>query len=291
MLLERSVVALVVLAGLACPRGAEARQTSGDDALQRLLKKVEEPQPAADPPPDKPAKLGEVTPEDRDLDSLLRKLGETDEKPEASGKPEAPDDPKGDPRPRSDSGPGLEGRDKALDEHLEELTGRKKKKKPTEESGASQGEENSPLKDAIKRMEEVRKRLSESDTGEGTRREQDEIVKELDQILQKLRQQRGQQSRTAMRSRQQGQGRQPGEGEGDQPNETGAGVGASRPKAATVGQMLAGRKDTWGDLPPALREELENVFKTDMLPSRSELIRRYYSAVARKGRNGAEGSR
>ena len=55
--------------------------------------------------------------------------------------------------------------------------------------------------------------------------------------------------------------------------------------------MLAGRKDTWGDLPPALREELENVFKTDMLPSKSELIRRYYSAVAKKGRAREEASR
>jgi hypothetical protein len=294
------VLALAVVLMAAPLTHAPAQEPGGDDALKRLLKKVEEPAPPPEAAQGKSGKdqadqpkPGDVAPEDRDLDSLLKKLGETTDEPETQGKaaePSLPGGQPGEPKPSpAERGPKLEGQEKALDEHLEELTGRKKKKDRDEPP--QKADENSPLKEAIKKMEEVRKRLSESDTGETTRQRQEEIVKELDQILQRLRQQRGQQQRMAMRTRQQGQANQPGQGESESPNNTGAGVGASKPKSPTVGQMLAGRKDTWGDLPPALREELENVFKTDMLPSKSELIRRYYSAVAKKGRAREEAAR
>lgn len=276
-----SLSLLVVVGVLAAPQFARCQESGGDDALDRLLKKVEEP--ARDPSQqgDQP-RPAEVSEQDRDLDNLLRKLGESSDAPETGGKPEAapPANPAEKPGENDERTPGLDGREKELDEHLEELTGRKRKPREGDDS-KQQSDENSPLRGAIKRMEEVTKRLSDNDTGESTRREQEEIVKELDGILQQLRRQ---QNRMAMRSRQQGQGQQPAQGEGEQPNSTGAGVGASKPKSPTIGQMLGGRKDTWGDLPPALREELENVFKSDMLPSKSELIRRYYSAVARKSR-------
>jgi len=263
---------------------ASAQEPGGDDALDRLLEKVDRPDSAADPKPG-PAERGAVDKGDEDLDNLLKKLGETPDTPDAKGKPGAPGPGTEPPKPPADTrdqGPSLEGKEKALDEHLEELTGRKRKPRDDQPQA---GDDSSPLADAIKKMEEARKRLSEADTGEGTRKTQGEIVKELDQILQRLRQQQGSGSgmRMARRTQQAGQGNRPGDSQGD-PGNTGAGVGASSPKRPTVGEMLAGRKDIWGDLPPNLREEMENVFKEDMLPAKQELIRRYYSSVAKKGR-------
>ena len=45
---------------------------------------------------------------------------------------------------------------------------------------------------------------------------------------------------------------------------------------------LAGGKEVWGHLPPELRQEMENVFKEDALPTKQDLIRRYYMSVARR---------
>ena len=45
---------------------------------------------------------------------------------------------------------------------------------------------------------------------------------------------------------------------------------------------LAGGKDIWGHLPPELRQEMENVFKEDALPTKEDLIRRYYLSVAKQ---------
>jgi hypothetical protein len=282
---------IAILTGLLFWGGAPsapAQEAGGDEALERLLEKVDSPndQPKPSVPGDetKPTpKPGEVDSDDEDLDNLLKKLGETPDEPSPRGKPEAPGGDPNEPKPAPD-GSSLEGKEKELDEHLEELTGRKKRKPQDEQSRP--GEDSGPLAEAIKKMEEARKRLSDSDTGDGTRKTQGEIIKELDQILQRLRQQQGSGSgmRMARRTQQAGQGNRPGNQEGEQPGNTGAGVGASLPKRPTVGEMLSGRKDTWGDLPPNLREEMENVFKEDMLPAKRDLIQRYYSSVAKKGR-------
>lgn len=73
---------------------------------------------------------------------------------------------------------------------------------------------------------------------------------------------------------------------GDQPNPNpnGKGVGSQKPQRPKLGDVLAGNKDTWGDLPPSLREEMENVFKEEMLPAQRDLIIRYYTSVSKKGR-------
>lgn len=289
----------MALAVAALALGAAGRpavgQTSGDDELEKLLRKVESSPPADAPKTEadrtKPGG-GEVAPEDRDLDSLLEKLGETPDRPDAKGKAApGPDGPKP-PEPADPAGEKLGEKEKKLDKHLEGLTGRKKKKEQEEQQGGGPGDDSSPLKDAIKKMDDVRKRLSETDTGEATRKTQGEIVKELDQILEQIRRRRGGGSQTRMvrRNRPSGQqGEQPGQGE--EPNNTGAGVGASKPKAPGASPIAAGGKDTWGDLPPSLREELENVFKTEMLPAKRDLIMRYYSSVARKSRAREEGRR
>src|SRR5262249_12471862 len=117
---------------------------------------------------------------------------------------------------------------------------------------------------------------------EGTRKKEEEVVKELDQILERLRQARMQQQK-GQGKRQQQAGNQQGEQQ-DQNNPDAKGVGEQKPDKPTVKGLLAGQKDTWGDLPPALREEMENMFSADMLPAKRDMIIRYYKAVAKKGR-------
>jgi hypothetical protein len=195
------------------------------------------------------------------------------------------------PDPDKDRQPGdkdkdkdlKDSKDKALDEHLQELLGRKKKAKDQDQQ---QRGEDSPLGEAIKKMEEVRQRLVKSDTGEVTRKTEGEVIKELDGLLQKLRQARAEsqqsKSKKQMSIQQAGnQGNKPGE----QQNPDGKGVGNQQPKRPKLNDVLAGgNKDTWGDLPPSLREEMENVFKEEMLPAKRDMIIRYYSSVSKKGR-------
>jgi hypothetical protein len=306
--IPRIAMAMALL-GAAAP--AATAQEGGDDALDQLLKKVEEAAPPAagddKGAPDAP-RPGEVKAEDRDLDGLLEKLGETKDEPEAkkapmppggAGEPD-PGDPQAGDRPEPGGaepdrkpkagGAKLGGREQALDEHLEEILGRKKKKDGGEGGGqgGGGGADDSPLGQAIKKMEEVEKKLSESDTGEGTRKTEGEIVKQLDQILEQIRQAQGGGSgkgKKLMEIKQAGnQGGKPGDQPGQENGTNARGVGPQAPKQPTVGEMLANRKDTWGDLPPHLREEMENVFKEEMLPAKRDLIIRYYTSVAKKGR-------
>ena len=46
---------------------------------------------------------------------------------------------------------------------------------------------------------------------------------------------------------------------------------------------LVGDKNTWGNLPAMLRDEMENVFRSEPLPAKAERIGKYYKAVAKKG--------
>jgi hypothetical protein len=165
----------------------------------------------------------------------------------------------------------ITGQKKSLDEHLEELTGRKRKRD-------QEGDPNSPLAQTIKKMDEVDKKLEEKDTSEQTRKKQQQIVEELKTMIKQA-----QTGRMRMRSRQQGKPGQPGQQQqGEQANNTGDGVGPQMPKKYEAKSILAQNKDEWGGLPPQLRGEMENVFKEDALPQRKTLIDRYYLSISQK---------
>jgi hypothetical protein len=276
-----------------------------DDALDRLLEKLEKPdRPPADAKPDaeppktegekKPAgdtkegekkPTGELAPKDQALDSLLEKLGETRDKPDApndrraprgmpgeekEGKDQAPAKP-GEPKPQD-----LTGKSKDLDEHLEELTGRRRKKKDQDEEEGS-----GPLSKVIKEMREVEQRLGKPDTGEDTRKKQTEIVKNLEQLIEQLRNSSSQSRGLRIRIVRQA-GQQPGQPQGGTTGANAGGVGPSKPAKPDGKHANVGDKDIWGHLPPELRQEMDNIAKEGMLPSKEELIRRYLLSVAKK---------
>lgn len=299
-------VAILVGASLFCSASARAQEPAKDDALDKLLEKLDKPKagddakpgetkPAADQEkkadtgkkPEPKKEKDELESKDKDLDSLLEKLGETEDAPSAKGKPQPGPTPGG-PRPKrpgDDTTGGLKGQTKDLDEHLEELTGRKKKKRDQQNQQKPQ-DGGGPLTEAIKKMEEVEKRLSKTDTGEATRKTQEQIVKQLDTILEQLRQSSSQsQSRSTSRRIQQA-GNKNGSMPGQDQNQgnAAAGVGPSKSLRPNGKSSLANSKDTWGDLPPHLREEMENVFKEEMLPAKRLLIERYYLSLTKKSR-------
>jgi hypothetical protein len=309
MSMLRSAAALVAATLWWASAGLAQDEPKKDEGLEGLLKKLEEK--SADDPPapqktdtakadaDQPAdkggekaeKGGEVDPKDKALDSLLEKLGETEDKPDAVGKPspkaEAPDDPKSQPKPDQPPQGKLKDNEKKLDEHLEELTGRKRKKKDEDQ----EGKEGNPLSDVIKQMRDVEERLGKPDTGEETRKRQDQIVKRLDSLIEELRPVQGQApGRKIRRIR---QGNQQANNQGNTPgaqarNNTGRGTGASKPEKPKNNPSTANSKDVWGHLDPQLREEMENVFKEESLPSKRELIEKYYLSVSKKGQSRGE---
>lgn len=308
--------ALAVALSLAWASAVVAQDGSKpkDDALDSLLEKLddktsdESKAPKADPAeekstpadnkkadsggkaapksesPDGPAgeggkASGDVAPKDKDLDSLLEKLGETPDTP-------APDD-----RPKGGEGPGeppptpgepkpdeLSGKSKDLDQHLEELTGRKPKKKDGDGDGDGKG----PLSDIIKQMREIEERLGKPDTGEETRKKQAEVIKKFDTLIEQVRQSSSQ-SMSKKKSLSMKPGSQPGSKPGSEnPGAMARGAPNTKPLKPNEKRSTAGGKDEWGHLPADLRQELENIFKEEALSSRSDLVRRYFLSLSKK---------
>ena len=172
-----------------------------------------------------------------------------------------------------------------MNEKLEELSGRMKKKPEPPQGNKGQG---GPLDDAIKKMREVEKKLGEPDTGEDTQSKQKQIVMELDRILQMARAREG---KSQVRSRPR-PGSKPGDQQANQKGNnpgTNAGLGDNKtirpknaPKKPSKGPVLT-EKNIWGHLQDALREEMANVFGKEPLPAKSDMVKRYYDAVSKKG--------
>jgi hypothetical protein len=232
---------------------------------------------------------GDVSSQDKELDELLEKLGETKDEPALE------DRPRGRPQPGEPSGPskpapgggggektkekekdqGLQGNDKEIDERLEEFTGKKRKKK-----GGEQDEGSGPLGQIIKEMRDVEQRLGKPETGEDTQAKQRRIVKQIDTLIEQMRQSTSSGMMALRRVRQQGQ--KPGNEPGQTAGANARGAPPMKPAKPLDRHALAGGKDIWGHLPAELRQEMDNVFKEDALPTKQDLIRRYYLSVAKQ---------
>jgi hypothetical protein len=307
-----AAASLAAALGLAWAPAARAQDTPKDDALERLLEKAraDVDAPKADPgepdapeaKADEPGKADEGKPgekagskplSDDALDRLLEKAEGDDPKAKEDDAlerllegydkegdaPEARGKPTGEARPgeaKPEDAASLDEGQKKLDARLEEILGRIKKKDQDEQDGEASG----PLADAIKKMDDVEKKLGQKDTGETTRGEQKEIVKQLEQMIKvaKVGSSRGK-GRRQKGTPQEGQpGQQPGDANGN----AAQGVGPQMPKAPDLGSILAEAKDAWGHLPPELRAEMENVLHEEALPSRAALIDRYYRSINKK---------
>lgn len=221
---------------------------------------------------------GKVESKDDDIDDILKGLGGTKDAPATEG---AASQPGADRKPKVEpSQPKPE--DKPIDEELERLQGKTRRKPPQQQQGGGGGQRQGPLDEVIKKMRDVEKRLGRPDTGEKTREEQQQIVSELDKYIERLRQQR---QNSQSRQQRVAGGNSPGQNNGDPGNNPGRGdnrtIPPKPPKQKPRGPVIA-NKDIIMQLPDVLREEMNNVFKEEPLPEKFDMVRRYYDAVAKK---------
>ncbi len=169
----------------------------------------------------------------------------------------------------------LSGKDKETDEHLEELTGRKRRKKDDNE------ERSGPAGQIIKEMRDIEQKLNKPDTGETTREEQKKVVKRIETLIEEMRQS-GQSSMGRMVTRRvRRPGRQPGQQPGGTDGAMARGAPLTKPLKPTTRHSNAGGRDIWGHLPAEMREEIENMSNEDPLATKQELIDRYYLSVGK----------
>ncbi len=228
----------------------------------------------------KPAGASGVSGKDQELDDLLEKLGETKETP-------SPDDrrrgaPGGEPdRQRQPSSrPGQTdrnkptGTDKDIDEHLEELTGRRRKR------NADDGQRTGKVGEIIKEMRDVEQKLGKPDTGEATRDQQKKIVKNIDTLIEEVRRS-GSTMRGLVIRRVPRPGRQQGQQQGQTPGAMARGAPLTKTIQPNGKHSNAGGREQWGHLPAELRQEIDNQTHEEPLSAKADLIDRYYLSVGK----------
>jgi hypothetical protein len=227
----------------------------------------------------KPGGGAAVGDKDQELDDLLQKLGETKDAPSPDDRPKGSSgdgEEKQGPqpsRPGKPEGNKLSGKDKETDEHLEELTGRRRKRK------SDDGQRTGQVGEMIKEMRDVEEKLGKPDTGEGTRGQQKKIVKHIETMIQEAKRSGSSMSKMLVR-RVRRPGNQPGQ-EGQTPGAMARGASATKPLQPTGKHSTASGKDIWGHLPPELRQEIDNQSHEEPLSIKKELIDRYYLSVGK----------
>lgn len=172
------------------------------------------------------------------------------------------------------------------------------------------------LERVIAGMREAGQRIEKDDSGRQTQQIQERVIKELEKLLELLKQQQQSQSQNPDRPQQnsnqrqnQQQNRQRGlsrqqldpqnsggrrdsqkKGQpGEQGDETKSRESTERRDAPRPPQDDEARrqriiKDVWGHLPPSVRESMQTSFNERYLPRYEELVKRYYEALAEKNR-------
>ena len=161
-----------------------------------------------------------------------RRRADKPERPSVANKPEQTD------RTR------LTGKDKEIDEQLEELTGRKRRKK--DDDGERSGPAGRDHQGDARRRAEARQARHRR----GDPEEQKEIVKRIETLIEQMRQS-GQSSmgRMVMRRVRRPGGRQPGQQPGETDGAMARGAPLTKPRKPTSQHSNAGGKDIWGHLP------------------------------------------
>jgi hypothetical protein len=274
---EKSAKAEGKSSGKEEPKGADSKANTKDKpaAPPKLSSGTGSVGPKGEKPaPSKPA----VSDKDQALDDLLEKLGETKDQPSPDDKPRGGPggaEEKQGPQP---PGPGkperdkLSGKDKETDEHLEELTGRRRKRKPDD------GQRSGEVGEMIKEMRDVEDKLGKPDPGEATRTQQKKIVKHIDTMIEQAKRSGSSMGRMMLRQGRQ-PGQRPGQGQGQTAGAQARGTGPSKPLTPTGKHSTAGGKDIWGHLPPELRQEIENQISEEPLSTKREMIDRYYISI------------
>ena len=231
-------------------------------------------------PAPKSPKAESLAPKDQAIDDLLGKLGESKDEPSKDDQPRNQGAGDGAPpaerKSRENQGAKLGGKDKEIDDRLEEIAGRRRKR-----SRADDDERTGEVGEMIKEMRDVEQRLGKPDPSEDTQAKQKQIIKRIETLIEQVRQSGSSAGRLTIRRRRQ-QGNQPGQQDGDQTGALAQGAGPTKPARPTSQRSTASGKGIWGHLPEELRQEMDNSFKETALDSKAEMISRYFTSVGEK---------
>lgn len=162
-------------------------------------------------------------------------------------------------------------------------------------------EEENPLLRISRRMREAQQRLTEADGGRRTQGMQQQIVRELDQLLEVLRQQlaasgggapqTSPSQEPAQRQEVSNPQQQPGQGTPGQGGEAPAREATTRlgtAQAQRVARAPIDRvmKELWGHLPPRVREQLLQGAVEEFLPEYELQIEDYFRRLVEESRTG-----
>jgi len=178
-----------------------------------------------------------------------------------------------------------------------------------------------PLDVIVERMRDVQQRLQKTETDKQTRELQTLIVKDLDDLIEKLKNQKppppdqggekspdtpprgspqpkpqnsqkqrgGSEEKQSAEQKRQQQKKSQQQGDAEEKNESKKSRNTDDKQRQTrsaeeeaARQRMA--KDVWGHLPAALRQELLNVYSEKYLPKYDEMVRKYYEALAEQNR-------
>ncbi|QDU16589.1 hypothetical protein CA11_44210 [Gimesia maris] len=153
-----------------------------------------------------------------------------------------------------------------------------------------------PIEPIIKEMVRAGKLIEKQDGGKEVQQVQKQVVEDLEKLIRLVEQA----PKTSMRlqnqnnqqQQEQQQKRQDREGMQKQNNENQLSQGPARQSTdrQNEGQVTPGNlnaksnyaKDAWGHLPPAMRQQLLNIYTEKFLPQYEDQVRRYYEALAEK---------
>ncbi len=174
-------------------------------------------------------------------------------------------------------------------------------------AGADEAER---LERAINGMWNAKKRVVGRDTGRQTQEIQNQVVKDLEELLALLKKQQqnrqnnpqpnrdqdqnGDQSANQRQKTQKGQGDPQNSSSKNDPQGGRRNEGKSsdsqertdpaRAAAAEEARRARMIKDVWGHLPAHLRTAMQNAFNENYLPKYEDLVKKYYEALAEKNR-------
>jgi len=203
------------------------------------------------------------------------------------------------PQPKKPSGSS------ALDDDLLRELGDDGKSKPKTDkkddaAGPGGGEEGSddPLVKLNRQMRDAQQRLAQAETDEAVQKLQQDIVKQLEELIKQVQQQRQQQSSSSAMSqskrsqqreqvaqpqKQQGQANQGGKRPSQQPaRDSTEGLANRKTEKVDAKKLDDALKDIWGELPPRLRQQMLQGSTERFLPKYELLIEQYFKALAER---------
>lgn len=154
-----------------------------------------------------------------------------------------------------------------------------------------------PVSRLTEQMREVEQRLRRNERDDSLKPRQEEIVRQLDELLQQMKQQQQQQSKSSSKKPSQGQSQsrqdtpQPGQQQqqagqkqqGDKPaQDSNDDLKRRQAEKVDMAKMQEMLKDIWGQLPPRLREQMMQAGVEKFVPKYELLIEEYFKALAER---------